>query len=858
VGDDGEGTAPGNGSLDGRHDGGAVPDGGPSGKRDARKARYRAAVSRKLMLVGAAFLAALLGLGGAFWATRRGWGAGADEPQLPLRGAGVVVDWVRERRGALEPSGGAPRDFALESDRLRLTLANDGMGIERHERFGAVIGLGPKAEPHDELSELRTVLFVAGNQVPLQTLGIDVGRAGESPVLSVEEASRDGRFELRTEYHLAAKQDYVELISTVTNVSGRKISAVQLGDHGRWSGTPAFAPRHDFVHVATRADVPWLGRAGQKHSYGFVFLDGAAEVSFQFGVVGPTGEVALGPSHELEPSASAEFRRDAIVVDGGLGRVAELAWRRLGKTLGHARGALQPPPTWARVSAQHPDGRTVLSVLVASDGTFELPLPAGDYRFLLQAPGGEDEEQGSVREGRDLRLSLVPPRPGRLSYLLTDERDQVLPGRVVIRGVPPTKDPDLVPGAQEAGSKNMLYSLTGSGSLEVPAGRYELLATHGPEYSMPRQELEVNAELGATFRAVLRRVVDTSGWLASDFHVHASPSKDSSVTLTDRVLTLAAEGVELAVATDHDHVTDYGEAIHEQRLDGRLASMPGVEITTPGWGHFNAYPYPKSLEVPPSHDSSPAEIFAIVRARAPLSVLQVNHPRMPGVGYFNRGELDTKTGEAQSPGFSFAFDTLEVSNGFDLEDPRVLERNLREWFELLNIGHRYTAVGNSDSHHVLFQWAGWPRTYVRVPDREPSRVTPTDVTRALTGGHALVSCGLFVLPIANGSAGPGDTVQGSRVSLSISVGAPAWIDAATLEVYANGAKVAQRSHQRSLLPWNLHVDLELEMDSWLVVVARGDKFMHDALPTKWIKPFGFSNPIFVDADSDGVFEAPGP
>jgi hypothetical protein len=369
----------------------------------------------------------------------------------------------------------------------------------------------------------------------------------------------------------------------------------------------------------------------------------------------------------------------------------------------------------------------------------------------------------------------------------------------------------------------------------------------------------VNADLGATFRGEMKRSVDTSGWLASDFHVHASPSKDSNVPLTERVLTLAAEGIELAVPTDHNHVTDYTDSIHTDKLQGRITSMTGVEITTLSWGHFNAYPYAKSVDVPPTHETSPLEIFAVVRARAPQAVLQVNHPRMPGVGYFNRGELDTKTGVAESPEFSFAFDTLEVSNGFDLEDPSVFERNLREWFELLNVGHRYTAVGNSDSHRVVFQWAGWPRTYVRVPDQDVSRVNPLDVAKALTSGHAVVSCGIFVLPLANGSAGPGDTVLGNRVTLAISLRAPDWIDVSRVEVYANGGKAFERTREAPHeSDWNLEADLELKADSWIVVVARGDKFMNDALPGKWIKPFGFSNPIFVDADSDGVFVTPGP
>ncbi|MDF3065603.1 MAG: hypothetical protein K0R38_1204 [Polyangiaceae bacterium] len=815
-------------------------------------------MSRRVVLLSAAALLVALGAAAAFWAVRRARAPVNDELKLPLRGAGVTLDWARG--GAPGSASDEPRDYVLESDRLRLVLANDGSGMERHQRFGALIDFGTVSAAQDELIELRTVLYVAGSQTPLRTVGIEATRAGELPVLAVEEASRDGRFELRTEYRLAEKRDFVELVSTVTNASSKRIAAVQIGDRGRWPGTTAFAPRLGYVHLATRADVPWLGRVGRKLSYGFVFTDRPAQVAFQFDVVGPAGEVALGQSADLAPGQSAGFRRDVVVVPGGLGKAAEIAWRRLGKPIGHARGVLKPPQSWATISARHPDGRTVLSVPAESDGSFDLPLPVGEYRFVLAAPGGEDEELGTVAEGGDLRLNLVPPRPGTLTYLITDEHEQHLAGRLVVRGVPPTKDPDLVPGSNESGSRNMLYSLTGSGSIELPAGRYDVLATHGPEYSMPRQELELNADLGATFRGVFTRTVDTSGWLSADFHLHASPSKDSNVPLNDRVLTLAAEGVELGVPTDHNHVTDYSEAIAIQRLDGKLATMSGVEITTLNWGHFNAYPYPKSVDVPPTHETSPLEIFAVVRARAPQAVLQVNHPRMPGVGYFNRGELNTKTGVAESPEFSFGFDALEVSNGFDLEDPKVFERNFRDWFELLNVGHRYTAVGNSDSHRVVFQWAGWPRTYVRVPDQDLSRVQPLEVARAVTGGHAVVSCGIFVLPTANGSAGPGDTVQGSRVSLAVSVGAPEWVDVSRVEVYANGAKVEERTRDVPMRKsvWNLNIDLELKVDTWIVVLARGDKFMNDALPGKWIKPFGFSNPILVDADSDGSFVTAGP
>jgi hypothetical protein len=427
-------------------------------------------VSRRVAQLIALALVPLATLFGLFWASKHWREPPSEEPQLPLRGGGIVIEWAPPR--PTEPGVEAqadPRDYLLKSDRLRLVVGNDGSGMERHQRYGALIDLGLSKDSVDELLELRTVLYVAGNQVPLRMLGVDPSMAGERPVLAVEEGSRDGRFELRTEYRLAPKLDYVELVTTVTNLSGKRVIGVQVGDRGRWPGTTAFAPRLGHVHLATRAEVPWLGRAGKKLTYGFVFPDHPANTAFQFDVVGPAGEVALGPSLDLLPHAAAEHRRDAIVVEGGLGKVAEIAWQRLGKTVGHARGVLTPAQTWASVEARHPDGRTVLSVPVAADGHFELPLPPGDYRFVLQAPGGEDEELGHIPEtGGELRLNLVPPRPGTLTYLVTDEQQQPMPSRLVVRGVPPTKDPDLVPAEGEAGTQNMLYSLTGSGQLLLP------------------------------------------------------------------------------------------------------------------------------------------------------------------------------------------------------------------------------------------------------------------------------------------------------------------------------------------------------------------------------------------------------
>jgi hypothetical protein len=601
-----------------------------------------------------------------------------------------------------------------------------------------------------------------------------------------------------------------------------------------------------------------VGREGHKLSYVLDFAGQLFDASFLFDRIGPIGQVTLSSPSDLPPHESFEVKRELIAARGGLDTVAELAWRRSGREVGWVEGTLEPAPSWATVEARYPDNKPALSVRVRENGQYRLALPPGDYRLVLKSSGGEDQEEVSVEGERITSGNLLPPRPGMLRFSITDTDETPIPARIQVRGIAPSKDPDFGPVETAVGAGNMVYTASGSGFIELPAGRYRVIVGHGSEYSMVEQEVQIAEDEGAAMHVALGRVVDTSGYLACDFHVHAEPSHDSQVTLDDRVTSLIGEGIEFVAATDHDHVTDYAPVISRLEYGSRLRSAPGVEITTSTWGHFNAYPYPLD-QPPPEHvGRNPGEIFATVRARAPSAVIQVNHPRMPGVGYFNRIELDSVTGAAQSEGFSFDFDAIEISNGYDLENPKVLEDNLHEYFGLLNAGRRFTIVGDSDSHRLITNWAGHPRNYVKVADDRPEAATAEEIGRQVLGGHLTVANGIFLFVLANGVASPGDTISESRVTLQISARAPEWVSVKRIEVFANGTSVAKRelatpSTGPTRFDWQ--VDFDNQGDTWFVVVARGDQPMTLAFPGRRVLPFGFTNPIFVDADQDGVFRA---
>jgi hypothetical protein len=438
--------------------------------------------------------------------------------------------------------------------------------------------------------------------------------------------------------------------------------------------------------------------------------------------------------------------------------------------------------------------------------------------------------------------------------------------------VSPTKNPDFGARQLASGVRNVAYTTTGNGALELPPGRYRVLVTRGFEYGIYDERIEVTRDAGASLKVRLARIVDTSGWISGDFHVHAAPSFDSSVELSDRIASLVAEGVEFAVATDHNHVTDYAATIEKDNLKQRLSASPGIEVTTKTWGHFIAFPYETSLAPPPHEGIGPSEIFAAIRESAPSSLIQVNHPRMQPIAYFakleygadvavGRGELKGTDALGVPEGFSFDFDTIEVVNGFELKQADVVVNNVRDWFAMLNVGLYYTAVGNSDSHTLVHQWAGYPRTYVRVNDDRPERVTPEEVAGALLKGRAQISNGIFLEIRANDNAQIGDIIQADDgvVNLHVVARAAPWVDVKLAEVWVNGESRARTERmaaraQVNRVQWNER--LQLERDAWIVVVVRGGVDLEESFPGGRGLPFAIANPIFVDVDGDGEFTAP--
>ncbi|MCA9596996.1 MAG: CehA/McbA family metallohydrolase [Myxococcales bacterium] len=730
-----------------------------------------------------------------------------------------------------------PGDWLISGPLVRAVVAAES---------GALLDFTVKDFRLDALDELSSVVVLGAMPALLRPTGVVAEGVDGRAELRVERVSTDGR--LRVTDRIAPAAGGLVLSTKVTNVTKDPVR-VRIGDRLRWYGRLPFAPHQGYVESAKRAAVDFLARPGARMSYALFADTGQLDVDFRVSLRGPTEQLAVGPEREVLAGQSVEQRRHFVVTPGGLDAVARLAWAARGVRLGRARGKVDLHESWGLVEAYDATGGLVSVVEPTADGSFELALPPASYRLELRSPGGTDVQQAKVAAGEAAEVSFIAPAPASVAYRVTDANGDLLPARLNFSGIAPTTDPVLGPPHLAAGAGNASYAWTGEGRVALPSGRYRVTVSHGIEYTLDEQEVEVSRSEGVVLRSTLKRAFELPGVVGCDFHVHAEPSGDSDVPLEDRVQSLLSEGVGFAVATDHNHVTDYSPAVRALSSSRRLETGIGVELTTRDWGHFNAWPYPNGVELPPIPDLAPRELFQAVRQAAPGVVIQVNHPRMgPDIGYFDQAKLDPRALTAEREGASFDFDTVEVYNGFELPNPAEVEKNLSDWFALLEANKRVVAVGNSDSHQLSAQWVGYPRTMVTVPDGAESFAVR--VATALRAGHATVSNGP-VVELAVEGKGLGELVaaKGDRVHARAVVHAAPWVDVTGVDFVVNGA-IAEHADLSG--PGAVERDLTVSRDSWVVAIARGNAPLPILFGIRAL-PFGMTNPVYVDHDGDGEF-----
>ena len=303
-------------------------------------------------------------------------------------------------------------------------------------------------------------------------------------------------------------------------------------------------------------------------------------------------------------------------------------------------------------SPELPDGdqglvsqfRTDIGLDDVRDGSFSGSLPPGRYVLIAR-----DESRASptlrpvtVEADRSHSLTLLAGDTARLDFELRDSAGNPLPAKLTIGNCFPEcardadctgeqrfcdtasqlcaatpelfahadlcredqrwngtacvcRDRGLLPlelgGSRFAdGTIATVMTAGGRGSVLLPPGDYQVVASRGIEYEIARHKVTLRAGSAGRYAAALPRVVNTQGWITADFHVHGPNSVDSSLLAEPRVTSYAAEGVELLTSTDHDQRTDYRPTVFALGLNRWLRTQVGQEASPLDFGHFLGFP----------------------------------------------------------------------------------------------------------------------------------------------------------------------------------------------------------------------------------------------------------------------------
>jgi hypothetical protein len=547
----------------------------------------------------------------------------------------------------------------------------------------------------------------------------------------------------------------------------------------------------------------------------------------------------------------------------------------------------------ARLHVDRDDGTPVTQVRPARDGSFGFRIPRGAYRLRAVAPGARALERSFLVA--EAEVELDPLVLGAVSGVRLPQGHAV---RLVFEGSEGGQSLRLgdallglrigdteVPTAL-AGNDVSLSGVPGDPEeIALATGGYEVYATRGPEYGVERASISVGpGELVPLEIELPKRVLTTPGWVSADLHVHAVGSDDSTLPLRRRIDTLLAQGLDVVVSTDHDQLVDYGPLIRRLGLGDRVASVVGVEITSTAReaavphtaGHLNAFPLP--LEPLAYRDGAPQsegirvrEIAREIDGLGGERLLQMNHPRGPGLedeilNYFSHLSV---AGESFDPTVTLEaapnrvliepdgvtgvrdldFDAIELMNG-----PSMIHyyRTRADWFSLLLQGEFRTATANSDSHR-FGQLLGLPRNYVQLANDAPGSFDEASFVRAVREGRVYGTTGPL-LEVGLGEAGLGERFRGRSGTLRVKVEAAHWVPVSTVRVYLNGALEREDSIGAGEIR---EVDLEFTEDSFVTVEVEGEANAIFEAVNPGFSPFAFTNPIFVDADGDGEWTAPG-
>lgn len=692
------------------------------------------------------------------------------------------------------------------------------------------------------------------------------GKDGEAVIETVVSAAKSGGLSRRHEYRLKDGWQGVLIVTTITN-EGRAAAKVPLAD--QW--TP-MRSKGNFKGVNWGDSIDPADKAGYAHAW----------------VAEADATIPEKPETELAPGTSITVARFLAVGTSPAEAAGIVAARRDARSVGSLEIALKD------ASGGLGDGRVLIGecpdkTLVAypdQAGKISINLPAGAYSLTVEDIGRSTiEEPVEIVAGQSVAKDFPLGPESAIAFDIKDEEGRSVPCKAQFNALGDTPKVNLGPTDRARGCVDQYHSESGRFTVPLPPGKYEIVVTRGPEHEHHSEEIELKPGATHAINSVLKRVVNTPGWISADFHNHSTPSGDNTCGTDDRLINLAVEHIEFAPTTEHNRLYDWLPHIERLGLAPFLKTVPGMELTGSG-AHFNSFP----LSPNPSQQDGGAPVWKKDPRLNAITLrdwqgaeadrwIHVNHPDMIE-NFIDRD----KDGRADG-GFAYfggLIDGLETQNYSASEilagapykitaarggGPGRVVAPIREfiWLQLLNQGLTPRAIAVADAHHVHGNGVGGWRTYVKSATDDPAQIDWREMTRNAKAGRMILSTGPY-LEVETGAgvlAGGLDRVGGD-LELKVRVQCTTWLDVDRVQILVNGRQVPEYNYTREKNPdlfangvvkFDQTLKLNLQQDAHLIVVAVGEghslKTGFGSSGQANLKPIAYNNPIFVDVDGGG-------
>ena len=782
------------------------------------------------------------------------------------------------------PSGkeadGLPGDFVLRNGMVH-ALVSGAQPFRRANMttdYGSVLqGCLYDLDLRDGGNDQLTALRPGGEAGYLSFVRVvSDGSTGAAVVEAVRTAAMGDGLYTRHEYRLEPGWQYLEVTSTYRNESEQ--------------------------HIAITPAPTWKGLVDVQTAGGILIGDSVDPFDKRGYAVASADGTDLPGETTVQPGETRAFRIRVAVGDSPLSAYGVLASERgsAGNVTGFVRDSAGNPAIHAalRVSlhgesvSQYPD----------SEGRFAFRLPEGSYDVRFEDIGRDSEDrQIEVRQGEDTRIEWEVPEASTVRVHIRDEDGRPSPGKVQFIGTDGTPTPNFGTDYRAHGGNHQYQTHDGQVEQQIPPGRYLVRVTLGPEYDLVEQRIDVAKGETAEVQATLTRVVDTSGWISTDYHAHSTPSGDNYCSTRDRIINFAAEHIEFAPTTEHQRLFDWTPQIESLGLSQRIKTVPGIELTGSGQ-HFNSFPIPpdplvqnggaplwhfdprinaitlRNWDTPTRARGSRIDPGANARNRldpfggGPHRWVQANHPDV-GTVFFDRNRDGMEDGGFV--GFEELIDAAEVWSAEILNlSPRYGTREGANrtfgWLQMLNQGRRLWCVAVSDAHRIFGNGVGGWRTYVPSSTDSPSDIDHEEIIRNSKAGRMMITNGPFLeVTTAEGDPIGSTVISEGFIDLRVRVQTPNWLQIDRVQVLVNGRQPENYDFRTGrnpamfaddVLVFDETIRVLLQQDAHLIVVAIGEGSTIEKGwgldPNGKMQPVAYTNPIFVDVDRDG-FEANG-